>query len=126
MWSAFRRQEGRTGSTASVFVRRTEFQDLHHPFVSFCTLNLIEVVASPPLTHDALHPGESLRLREALAVHGVYADHVKVWQTVSKLRRRHGLVLRGEPHWPGEEREAGYRIEEWLWEAQRVRRSVRS
>ena len=44
------------------------------------------------LTHDALHPGEPLYLREALAAHGVEADHVKVWQTVGKLRRRHGLV----------------------------------
>ena len=37
------------------------------------------------LTHDALHPGEPFYLREALAAHGVEADHVKVWQTVGKL-----------------------------------------
>jgi hypothetical protein len=43
------------------------------------------------------------------------ADHVKVWQTVGKLRRRHGLVMTGEP------REPGYRVEEWTWEARRAR-----
>jgi len=82
-------------------------------------VNLVELVAGLALTHDALHPGESLYLREALAAHGVEADHVKIWQTVGKLRRRHGLVMRGEP------REPGYRVEEWLWEAKRVRSSVK-
>ena len=48
-------------------------------------------------SHDALRPGEPLYLREALAAHGVEADHVKIWQTVGKLRRRHGLVMSGEP-----------------------------
>ncbi len=33
---------------------------------------------------------------EALAANGVEADHVKVWQTITKLRRRHGLVMMGE------------------------------
>jgi hypothetical protein len=88
-------------------------------------VNLVELVAGLALTHDALHPGEALYLREALAAHGVEADHVKIWQTVGKLRRRHGLVLRGEPREPGEAREAGYRVEDWLWEAKRVRSSVR-
>jgi hypothetical protein len=32
--------------------------------------NLVELVAGLMLTHDALHPGEPLYLREALAVHG--------------------------------------------------------
>lgn len=50
------------------------------------------------LTHDALHPGEPFYLREALAAHGVEADHVKIWQTVGKLRRRHGLVMRPTRH----------------------------
>ena len=72
------------------------------------------------LTHDALHPGEPLSLREALAAHGVDADHVKVWQTVGKLRRRHGLVMSGEP------REPGYRVKDWTWEAKRVRSSVKT
>jgi len=67
----------------------------------------------PPF-HDALHPGEPLYLREALAAHGVEADHVNVWQTVGKLRRRHGLVMSGEP------REPGYRVEDWTREARRV------
>jgi len=49
---------------------------------------------------------------------------VKVWQTFGKLRRRHGLVLRGEPREPSEARETGYRLEDWTWEAQRVRSSV--
>ena len=58
-----------------------------------CTgdINLVELAAGLALTHDALHPGEPLYLREALAAHGVEADHVKIWQTVGKLRRRHGL-----------------------------------
>jgi len=46
-----------------------------------------------------------------VAAHGVEVDHVKVWQTVGKLRRRHGLVICGEP------REPGYRVEEGTWEA---------
>lgn|GEM_PF-1619593 len=71
----------------------------------------------PPF-HDALHPGELLYLREALAAHGVEADHVKIWQTVGKLRRRHGLVMSGEP------REPGYRVRDWTWEAKRVRNTV--
>jgi hypothetical protein len=82
-------------------------------------VNLVELVAGLALTHDALHPGEPLYLREALAAHGVEADHVKVWQTVGKLRRRHGLLMTGEP------REPGYRVEDWMWEAKRVRSSVR-
>jgi hypothetical protein len=40
----------------------------------------------------------------ALAAHGVNVDHVKVWQTVGKLRRRHGLLVTGEP------RKSGYRL----------------
>ena len=82
-------------------------------------VNLVELVAGLALTHDALHPGEPLYLREALAAHGVEADHVKIWQTVGKLRRRHGLVMTGEP------REPGYRVEDWVWEAKRVRSTVR-
>jgi hypothetical protein len=81
-------------------------------------VNLVELVAGLALTHDALHPGEPLYLREALAAHGVEADHVKIWQTVGKLRRRHGLVMSGAP------REPGYRIEDWTWEAKRVRSTV--
>ena len=88
-------------------------------------VNLVELVAGLALTHDALHPGEPLHVREALHAHGVDVDHVKVWQTVGKLRRRHGLVLRGEPREPGEAREAGYRVEDWTWESKRVRSSVR-
>lgn len=53
------------------------------------------------LTHDALHPGETLFVREALAARGVEVDHVKMWQTVGKLRRRHGLVMSGEPREQG-------------------------
>ncbi len=40
--------------------------------------------------------------RDALTAYGVEADRVNVWQTVGKLRRRHGLVLRGELREPGE------------------------
>lgn len=82
-------------------------------------MNLVELAAGLMLTHDALHPGTPLYLREALAVHGVEVDHVKIWQTASKLRRRHGLVISGVP------REAGYRVVDWTWEARRVRSSVK-
>ncbi len=71
----------------------------------------------PPF-HDALHPGEPLCLCEALAAHGIEVDHVNVWQTVGRVRRRHGLVVRGRP------REPGYRVEDWTWEARRVLSSV--
>ena len=67
------------------------------------------------LTQDPLRPErEPLYLREALATHDVETDHVKVWQSVGKLRRRHGLVMSGEP------REPGYRVEDWTWEARRM------
>ena len=36
---------------------------------------------------------------------------MNVWQTVGKLRRRHGLVIRGAP------REPGYRVVDREWEA---------
>ena len=52
-----------------------------------------------------------LYLREALAAHGVEVDHVKVWQTVGKLRA---------PAWARDQRgaaDAGYRAEDWTWEA---------
>jgi hypothetical protein len=72
-------------------------------------VNLVELIAGLALSHDALRLGQPLYLREALAAHGVDADHVKVWQTVGKLRRRHGLVLRGRPREPGDAREAKWR-----------------
>jgi hypothetical protein len=71
------------------------------------------------LTHDALHPGTPLYLREAPAAHGVEVDQVQVWQTVGKLRRRHRLVLGGEPQ------EQGCRVVDWTWETRRVRSSVK-
>ena len=43
----------------------------------------------------------------------------KVWQTVGKLRHRHGIVMSVEPQ------ERGYRVEDWTWEARRVRSSVK-
>jgi hypothetical protein len=70
------------------------------------------------LIHDALRLGAPLYLHEALAAYGVDADHVLIWQVVGKLRRRHGLVLAGEPRQPG------YRVEDWRWEARRVRSSL--
>lgn len=63
-------------------------------------MNLAELVAGLAPTHDALHLGEPLYVREALATRGADADHVKVRQTVGKLRRRHGLVMSGEPREP--------------------------
>ena len=71
------------------------------------------------LTHDALHPGETPHLREALAVCGVEADHVLIWQVAGKPRRRRGLVLSGEARHPR------YRVEDWRWEARRVRSTLR-
>ena len=65
-------------------------------------LNLIELIAGAALTHGALQRGEPLYPRDALTACGVEADRVNVWQTVGKLRRRHGLVLRGELREPGE------------------------
>ena len=43
---------------------------------------------------------------------------MKIRQTVGKLRRRRGLAISGEP------REPGYRIQNWTWEAKRVRRTI--
>jgi len=60
-----------------------------------------------------------LQTSEAFAAHGVEVDHVKIWQTVGKLRRRHGLLMSGEP------REPGYWVEGLTWEAKRVRSTVR-
>jgi len=60
-----------------------------------------------------------LQASEAIAARGVEVDHVKIWQTVGRLRRRHGLVMSGEP------REPVYRIEDWTREARRVRSSVK-
>jgi hypothetical protein len=46
-------------------------------------------------------------LRKALAAHGVGAEHARLWQTVGRFWRRHGLVLSGES------REPGYRVRDW-------------
>lgn len=81
-------------------------------------VNLLELVAGIMLTHDALHPGEPLYVREALQAYGVEVDHVKVWQVVSKLKRRHRLIITGEPRQPG------YVLRDWLWTARRTRSSV--
>ena len=55
----------------------------------------------------------------ALVAYRVEADHVKVWQTVGKLRRRHGLVMRGEP------REPGYAVSKWGYVSRRrLRNSI--
>jgi len=47
------------------------------------------------------------------------ADRPTDKQVAGKLRRRHGLVVSGEA------REPGYAVEDWTWEARRVRSSVR-
>ena len=70
-------------------------------------VNLLELIAGLMLTHAALHPGAKLYVREALAEHGVDADHVAIWRAAGKLRRRHGLILRGESRQPG------YALSEW-------------
>jgi len=38
-----------------------------------------------------------LQASEAHAANGVEVDHVKIWQTVGNPRRRHGLLMSGEP-----------------------------
>lgn len=81
-------------------------------------VNLIELVAGIMLTHDALHPGEPCDLRAELARYGVDVDHVRLWQAVSKLKRRHRLICAGEP------RKTGYTLVDWLWTARRTRSSV--
>ena len=55
----------------------------------------------------------------ALVAYRVEADHVKVWQTVGKLRRRHGLVMSGKPREPGESRQAGYTVKTWGYVSRR-------
>lgn len=82
-------------------------------------VNLLELVAGVLLTHDALHTGEPLYLREALAAYGIEVDHVQAHKLVNKLRRRHGMVVRGES------RQAGYTLEDWTYAASRIRSSLR-
>ena len=48
----------------------------------------------------------------------VAVDQVRVWQIADELRCRHGLVTSGQT-W-----EPGYRVEDWRWEAKRVRSSL--
>lgn len=82
-------------------------------------VNVLELAAGLLLTHDALHPGEPLYLREALAAHGVCVDHIAAHKIANKLRRRHGLVLAGEP------RQAGYVVSDWTYVASRLRSSLK-
>jgi hypothetical protein len=81
--------------------------------------NLVVLAAAlmPPPRRPA--PRRDLYLGEAFAAHGIEAEHVKIWQTVGKLRRRQGLVMSGEPRQPR------YLVENWFWEARRVRSTVR-
>ncbi len=79
------------------------------------TADLVRLVAGIMLTHDALHPGEPLYVREALAEYGVEADHLLIQNIAKKLRRRHGLVIAGESRRPG------YSVVAWL---RRVPRDV--
>ena len=84
---------------------------------------MVEAGASPWICSAAVPIGRP-RVRawasDELAVHGVEADHVNIWQTVGKRRRRHGLLMSGEP------REPGYRVEGLRWEAKRVKSAVRA
>jgi len=82
---------------------------------------MVEARASPWICSAAVPIGRPRPpwASEELAAHGVEADHVSIWQTVGKLRRRHGLLMSGEP-W-----EPGYRVEGLTWEAKRVRSTVR-
>ena len=76
-------------------------------------VNMLELAAGLLLTHDALHPGEPLYLREALADHGVEMERFEVHRVVNRLRHRHGLEIVGEPPEPG------YAIADWRYEDRR-------
>jgi hypothetical protein len=79
---------------------------------------VLELAAGLLLTHDALHRGERLDLRAALACYGVELDNVDARNLVTKLRRRHGIVAKGQPL------ESGYVVQDWTYEARRVRSSL--
>ena len=76
-------------------------------------INVLELAAGLPLTHDALHPGEPLQLRESLAAHDVEVDRFEAHRIVNRLRHRHGLEIIGEPPDPG------YAIVDWAYEVSR-------
>ncbi len=67
------------------------------------------------LTHDALHPGQPLYLRAALAAHGVEANHVKVCRLSESY-------VGGTGSW---ERGPGCRGRDSMWEARPVTSSFR-
>ena len=84
---------------------------------------MVEARASPWICSAAVPIGRPRAppwASDELAAHGVEDDHVKISQAVGKLRRRHGLLMSGEP------REPGYRVEGLRWEAKRVRSTVRA
>lgn len=82
-----------------------------------CQKGVGRVAAARPWA--ALSGREHVGVTCASALLRAEFDHVKVWQTVGKLRRRHGLVLTGEP------RQLGYVVNDWTWEARRARSSVK-
>jgi hypothetical protein len=81
-------------------------------------VNVLELTAGLLLVHGALHRGEPLSLREAVAAYGAELDHDGVNKLVRNLRRRHGFVVGGEARLPG------YAVEDCTYEASRVRRSL--
>jgi hypothetical protein len=81
-------------------------------------VNVLELAAGLLLIHDALHPGEPIYLRAALAAYGVTVDHTAVRHIVRKLARRHGLVAKGEA------RRTGHVLVDWTWELRRVKSSL--
>lgn len=70
-------------------------------------LDLERLIAGILLTHDALHPGESVNLRLELSALGVAADCGRILAAVRHLARRHGLIARGQRGRPG------YALVEW-------------
>jgi len=82
-------------------------------------VNVLELLAGIILIHDALHRGEPVQTRDALAAYEVELDHVQIWTYINKLRRRHGFVLTGEP------RKAGYALEDWTWDLRRKHSSLK-
>jgi len=102
--------------TKSALVVAPEYLNLYDPQLAHVQVSVTATSDAGGREYEKASPiSARIAAAEELAAHGVEADHVKVWQTVGKLRRRHGMVLRGEP------REPGYRVEDWLWEARRVR-----
>lgn len=84
--------------------RRVNDEEPAHPAAG---LDLERLIAGILLTHDALHPGESVSLRLELSALGVAVDCGRILAAVRHVARRHGLIARGQRGRPG------YVVVEW-------------